>query len=90
MEHIHDPELNGDDVKKWFERSMERALGLHHRHTGDLGWADSDLLFPLIVGTAVSHAGWRAEGNKSEGGMGRAERAWRRGLGLGESRPSRK
>jgi hypothetical protein len=54
---------------------MERAVGLHNRHTGSMDGANP------IVGAAVAQMS-----DQSEGGMGGAERAWRRAMRLGQSR----
>ena len=80
-DHVHDPELGNNAVEEWFAvGSMERALGLHNRHTGH-----SDSVNPIVT-TALAHAGWRAGGDQWEGGAEGAEQALRRGMRLGESR----
>jgi hypothetical protein len=63
--------------------SLERAPGLHNRHTGK-----SDSANPIVT-AAISHAGWRVGGTQWEGGLGEAERALRRGMRLRQQRARR-
>jgi hypothetical protein len=89
-DHVHYPELRQGRVEEWFAvGSMERGLGLHNRHTGDWAWADSTSGIPIILGTVLSHAGWRAGGSQWPGGRGEAERALRRGMRLRQQRARR-
>jgi hypothetical protein len=72
--HIHDPELDRDTVERWFAvGGMQRALSLHHRHTGTArGRTDNP-----VLGEALGFAGLAAGGSQWPGGVGGAERAYR-------------